>query len=366
MSEEQKMHVAKIVTPEEQKKIEAWGKFASVLHNSEITLQLQAQEITNKLVDPITTELIESAEQAHAIVKKEYYELQKRRIAVTSKFDPVIARLSSPEKSILAGLEKNYQAILKAKLAEKEAAKTKEAKAKELKDIEAQVRVYVADMHASYLAAQLKLLTDAYEYALAQGLTMENLPEFKTKLCARINLKNQETPPPKPIAQYNTQADVDAEVLKHFNPWPPTDYVNGFAADVETKFSDWEHALQDKAAAKELNAKEITITTEAINDQLQKQKVAAGLNALAAPLEQEPQGKPLKEVWQIAEPTNWDEMFAIINAFAVNRSDVQKHISRIKPLHFGIKQMMAALIAVKTEDENFEITGITFNKIEKL
>lgn len=366
MNEEQKMQVAKLVTPEEQTKIDAWGKFGSQLYRTEITLQLQAQEIATKLIDPITSALIADAEQAYATVKKEYGELQKRRIAVTSKFDPVITRLSSHEKTLLKSLQDNAQAILKAKQVLKEAVKTKEAKEKELKDIEKQVLVYVADMHAAYLAAQLKTLSDAYEYALANNITIEALPEFKAKVCARVNINNRITPPPKPIAQYNTQEAVDAEVLKHFNPWPPIDYVNGFTADVELKFSDWQQALQDKPAAKELNQKEVSTTTAAIDDQLQKQKISAGLNALAVPLVEFEDSKPLKEVWKITEPVTPDEIFAIINAFAVNRNLVQDAVTKIKPLNFSIKQMIAALIKVKTEDESFECTGIIFTKIDKL
>lgn len=366
MSEEQKMQVAKIVTPEEQKKIEAWGKFGAQLYNSEIVLQLQAQEIINKLIDPTMPELIASAEQAHATVKKEYLELQKQRIAVTSKFDPVIARLSSHEKSLLACLQINANAILAAKQKVKEAAKTKEAKVKELLEIEKQVLIYTADMHASYLNAHLSLLTKAYEHALTTNLSMEALPDFKTKLCARVNLTSCITPPPKPTFQYNMQQDVDAVVAKYFHPMEPAEFVKSFAKVVEDKFSDWEHALQNKQAAKELHEKEFNNVSNEITQELEKLKVSAGLNALAGPLEQEPIGKQLKEVWQIAEPNTVDEMFAIINAFVVNRSDVQEHISKIKPINFGIKQMMAALVAVKTLDENFEITGITFYKIEKL
>jgi hypothetical protein len=367
MSEDQQLQLTQLIDPaEENKKIAAWGKFGAQMYRLELALQLQSQEIVKQLIAPTDASLIIQAEQAVATVKKEYAALQKSRILVTSKFDPVVARLMQPEKSILDAIKANEVLILVAKLKEKEAAKTNEAKQKELKEVERIVSVYVADMHASYLAAQLKTLSDAYEYALTNNISMEALPEFKAKVCARVNLANRATPPPKPIAQYNTQEVIDAEVKKYFNPWPPIDYVNGFAADVEAKFSDWEQAIKDKEAAKELNQKEVTVTTDAINTQLEKQKISAGLNALAVPVAERVGGKQLKESWTMVEPESVDDVFAVINAFAVNRDLVKGAVEKIKPINFSVKQMIAALVKVKSEDENFECTGITFTKIDKL
>lgn len=352
---------------EEQKKIAAWGKFGSQLYHTDLTLQAQTQQIVNKLIDPTSQELIAQAEAALAEVKKDYSELQDRRIAVTSKFDPVIKRLMQHEKSLLRCIEINQEGILKAKQKVKEAAKTEAAKAKELNDIAAQVRIYVADMHASYLNAQLKTLSDGYKYALANNLTGKTFEEFLVKLKARVNLNNRITPLPKPTFQYNTQEDVDRVVLENFNPWKPEDYVNGFELDVDAKFMDWEHALQNKAAAETLNQNIIAETEAAIIEQKNRQTTAAKLEALAVPLTDGADAKPLKEVWQIAEPTTVNEMFNIINAFAVNRALVEPQLkANVNPANIGIKQMIAALVAVKKLDENFECTGITFSKIDKL
>ena len=218
---EQQLPGAGIDQVEQEKKVVAWGKFGAQLYKTDITLQLQAQQITNKLIDPTTPELIKAAEEAVALVNKEAKELQQRRIEVTNKFTPVIDRLIGHEKTIFAAVEKNKAAILKAKQDAKEAERTKEAKEKELKQVAETVRVYIADMHASYLNAQLKLLSDGYKYALQQNLTGEPFQLFIAKLKARVNLQNRITPPPKLIAQYNTQEAIDAEVLKCFKPWKP-------------------------------------------------------------------------------------------------------------------------------------------------
>lgn len=366
MEEQKVIQLAKVDPVEEQKKVEAWGKYGSVLYKSQIALQAQAQEIIGKLIDPTTTDLIAKAEQAYAEVKKEHAELVKKRIVITSKFDPVLARMSAPEKSIAQQLQLNAEAILKAKQREKEAAKTKEAKEKELRKIGEQVRIYVADMHAAYLYSQLKTLNAAYEHALANNITVEELPEFKAKVCARVNLANRQTPPPKPQFQYCTQEEVDAEVAKNFTPWPAEEYVSGFAADVENKFIDWQQALKDKQAAKELNEQETKQTEAAISEQKQKETIAANLEALAVPIAEATGTKALKEVWTIKEPETIAEAFTIINAFAVNRNLVEEKLRKITPVNLSVKQMVAALLAVKTDDPNFECTGIAFIKIDKL
>lgn len=373
MSQEQSLPLVTVSKDpiEEEKKIKAWGTFGAQLYGAELRLQLQAQEISKKLIDPTSnTELIAQAEESYAIVRKDYLALQQSRISVTAKFDPVTARLMEPEKGLNKALEDNKQAILKAKQTAAQTAKTEAAKAKELKDIAAQVRVYVADMHAAALSAQLSLLSRAYQHALETSLSMEALPEFIKKLCARVNLQNCITPPPKPAFQYNTQEDVDKVVAENFEPWPAEKYVEGFALDVAHKFSDWEHALKNKDAASKLNDNEVAETTAAIDEQKTKQSTAARLEALSVPLVDEGAivtGKPLKEAWQIAEPQTYDEMFKIINAFTINRQLVLPVLgTRTNPANFGIKQMIAALLAVKKADANFECTGIAFIKIDKL
>ena len=367
MSDEKSLPVAIIIDQLElQKKFEAWGKFGAHMYESDLRFQAEAQDIISQLVDPANADQIQSAENALATVKSRRASLQKARIAVTSKFDPVIQRLMKPEKDIDAAIEKNTQAVLVAKQKVRDNEKLQAAKAKELKDIAASVQVYVADMHASYLNAQLNQLKLGYEYALSVNLSMEALPDFTQKLCARVNLGNCTTPAPKPAFKYNTQEDVDQVVNENFNPWPAQKYVDGFALDVANKFSDWEQALKNKEAAKKLNDDAVAETTAAIDDQKTKQTTAARLEALAIPVTDVVKTKPLKRAWKIQEPENTDQMFNIINAFAVNRNLVEAKLGRIAPINVGVKQMIAALVAIKTDDNNFECTGITFFEIDKL
>ena len=367
MSENKELQLVNFNHEEEEKKISAWGKFGAKLYKTELKLQLQAQEIISQLVDPISKDLIAKAEVSYAYAKKMRNELQAARIEVTINFDKPLQRLMTPEKDIDKALEENRQAIIKAKQRLAESAKLEENKAKELKEIAAKVRLYVADMHANYLNAQLKLVSDGYKYALAQEYKGEAFKEFLVKLKARITIKNREMPRPIFNAEYNTQEIISAEVEKNFNPWNPQQYVDGFALDVDNKFTDWEQALKNKEAAAKINDQETAETIAAINDDKSKEEIAAKLEAIAMPLIENSDTKPLKETWVISDPETLDEMFTIVNAFAINRNLVEKEIgARIKPANIGIKQMIAALVSIKDKDDAFECTGIKFSKKDKL
>lgn len=368
MSEEQQMQVAKLIDKEvENKRRVAWGGFGVELYHGEITLQLRAQEITTQLIKPETSEQIAAAEAALAKVKKECAALiENRKEKYTARFISVTKRLMKPEQEIEEAIKANEAAIIKAKQAQKEELKTQENKDKELRQIAEQVRIYVADMHASYLKAQLTLLSKAYENALENNITVEALPEYLAKVRARVTIKNMATPPPKPAFKYNTQESVDAVISEHFNPWPAQKYVDGFLLDLTSKFSDWELALKNKQQAKKLNDDEVALTTEAIDDNKEQETVAAKLDSIAMPLTETPGVKELKERYNIIEPETLEQAFAIVNAFIVNKKLCVPELNKIKPVNLGVKQMMGALEDIKNKDENFEVTGIVFTKIEKL
>lgn len=370
MSEELQLQVANLIDKEqENKKRAAWGGFGVQLYHAEISLQLRAQEIITGLINPLSADQIKDAETALAITKKAKKQLQDDRIAITTaRFDPVLTRLMQPEKSIDKAIADNEAAILKAKQAEKELQKTKENKEKELKQIAEQVRIYIAEMHYANLNAQAKLIADAYQHALDTNISVEALPDYLAKVKARINIGNRTTLAPVITAIYNTQQDVDAEILKHFSPWQPQQYIDGFAIDIANKFDDWALALKNKPQAKLLNENELKQTVEAIIDEKEKETIGAKLETIATPvIEFETSaGKPLKEAYVIPEPQTMQEAFIIMNAFIVNQKLCAPEIGKIKPINFGIKQMIAALEAVKKKDEQFTFTGLIFKQIEKL
>lgn len=368
MSEEQQLQIARLIDKEvENKRRVAWGGFGVELYHGEIGLQLRAQEITDKLIEPKTTAQIKEAEQALAQVKKEQAALiEDRKNNYTARFNSVAKRLMQPEQSIEEAIKANEAALIKAKQKEKEELKTTENKDKELKAIAEHVRLYIADMHAAYLKAQAKLISDAYKHALTAKIPVEQINDYVAKVSARINIANRVTPLPKPSFKYNTQDVIDKCVTANFTPWAPQQYVDGFAIDIKNKFSDWELALKNTEQALKLNDEEEGVTILAIEDNKEKETVSAKLEAIGMPLSEAPTTKALKQVWKIVEPETIEEAFLIINAFTVNKKLCVPELNKIKPINIGVKQMISALEGVKNKDVAFEVTGIKFMQVDKL
>lgn len=349
-----------------QARATAWSGFGAELYKKEILLQLTAQEIIGKLITPTTEEQLKDAEQSIATVKKERDALIEQRKATTEKFKPVAVRLMQPEKDIDAAILNAEAALLDIKKKQKEQEKEKQDKQKELIIIAEQTRIYVADMHASILKALAKLINDAYKHALDTDMSAAEVPAFIAKVSARVNASTTTTPLPQPKFKYNTKEVIDAEVAKHFNPWQPQQYIDGFKIDIEKKFFDWELALKNKQQAEKLNADEYTETVAAIDESKERETMTAKLDAIAMPVEATPDVKPLKEVYKLEEPETIEQALDIINAFTINRALCIPEMRKIKPMNIGIKQMIAALESVKNADNAFEVTGLLFKKIDKL
>ena len=363
MSDELSLQINK---GEEDKKREAWAGFGVKLYRSEISFQLRAQEIIKKLVNPIETKLIPETEKSLALVKSEYKALQEDRLLITRNFDKVISRLIAPEKFIHEAILKIEQELFHAKVKEKEEIEIEANKAKELKLVAEEVRSYVADMRASILESHLNLINNAYAHALEKEIPVKDILSFLEKVKARINAESCTTPIPKITANYNDQATIDLEIIAQFKPVSAKEYIEGFNADLANKFFDWELALKNKPQAEKLNKEEFETTKAAIKEEKTKETTAAHLESLAVPISQTTTGKQLKEEYKLQSPSTIEEAFIIFNAAVVNRNEVIEQLRKITPINLSVKQLIAALEAIKNNDNNFSFTGLNFKLIEKL
>lgn len=369
---ELRLEIAKrIDKAEENKKLVAWGKFGVQLYHADIELQLRAQEIIKGLIEPDTADKIADAEAAVAATKKLKKILQDDRINITTaRFDPVTARLMKPEKDIDAAIAIKEAAILKAKQKQRDDLKASEDKEKEIKSVIEHVRLYISDMNSAFLNAQAKLLKDSYEYALKHEIQEGHaLDEYLSKVKARITVANHTMPKPVPPFKHNTQDKIDEIIKENFKPLSGQNYVDSFQLDLSAKFKDWDNALRNKERASELNAEEFNETVDALNDLKDKETISAKLETIAAPSSTigHSVGKPLKEVYRIdLSDFAINDSFSVMNAFLINRAITEPQLRKINPLNLSVKQMISALEAIKNDDNNFECTGITFKKIDKL
>jgi hypothetical protein len=366
MSEEQ-LSMEKAAEQVIEKKRTAWGNLGVAIYHAETDLQLKQQLIEKTLIAPTKIEDIPKAEETLKLAKQGVGDLETARKLITGKFKDVTERLMKPEKSVELKINAFTAELIKLKRLADEEAKKQEQKNNELKAIAAKVRLYIAEINASYLKEHAKLLNDSYVYAL-EKVPPEKLDEYKAKLKARITIANRTMVPPAYTATYATKEEVDAEIAKVFNPIPAAEYVQGFENDLNLKYADYKLAWENKPQALKLNEQENADNQTAIEQQKTQDTVAANIQALAqTPTIGLANTKPLKNVYKLAMQETFNDANIIITAYLANNQKCFGKLSITKWLSgFGVKQMIGALEKLKNEDEKFNFDGLVWTTEDKL
>lgn len=358
------MELAKY-TPDQLKVREAWGGFGMVVQKAEISLQVQAQALIKRLSVAVTKETIAAAEKELKEVKAELDKLKEDRLGITRKFDPPIARLSAPEKSLLEPLQKFTQKIIDAKREKEADDKLTQQKAYELKQVREKTILYVADMHAGLLLAQNDLIAKAYSHAL-DNVPPDALEPFLVKVRARATTENYTTPKPVFFAIHSLQSDVDTAVADAFAPEPPQSYVDSFYADLADRFKDYKLAWQNKEQARAIASSESTANTKAIEQEKQSTAVVARLEALAAPLAPVQETKALKKTWTLDLEETQSNALLIASAFMANLDVCLPKLTVKKWFNLSVSSMAGALEKLRNDDDQFDFTGLNWKAEEKL
>lgn len=351
-----------------EKKRAAWGKIGVSIHNTEKALQLRAQKISNSLVLPPTdTKEIQKAEEALKLATQNRVALEEDRKKITGTLNDVINRLMVPEKSVTAAISTFTGELIKLKKRADEEEKTNQQKAQELKQVVEKVRLYIAEINASFLQETAKLISDSYKHAL-ENIKPEDIEVYKEKFISlRITEKKYTIQSPTIKAVYNTQAVIDQEIAKVFKPKTAAEYVEGFKIDIKNKYSDYKLAWENKEQALLLNKKEEAETAEAINQQKQQDVVAANVQAMISTPVVGWSGKSLKEVYKLAMDETFESANIICMAYIANSNKCREKLQVTKWLSgFGTKQMIGALEKIKNEDEKFDFNGLVWTKTDKL
>lgn len=350
-----------------EKKRTNWGNFAVTIHNTEMQLQVTAQQISATLVAPTKVEDLPAAERALDAAKKNLKTLIDTRKVITGRFDEVAVRLMLPEKSVDQNISTFATAVINVKKQKEIADRASEQKRIELAQVAEKVRIYIADINAAYLTEQAKLISDSYVYALA-NIDPQSLDEYISKIKKRVTVAKRTMQAPSIKAIHNTQTDIDAEIAKVFKPISAQQYVDDFASDVDQKYFDYKLAWNNKTQALDLNTQEEAENATAITQQKQHETVAATVMALAAPaLTVGVQTKNLKSVYKLVMDETFENANIIITAYLSNAQKCRSKLSISKWLTgFGVKQMMGALEKLKAADEKFDFQGLVWTTEDKL
>lgn len=352
----------------------AWGKVGVLFYSTEMALQARAADLKEKLsVLPQAPKDLVAAEATLKAVKQDLKALEESRKEVTGRVMKAVSRIMEPEKEVQAGIELFEAEIIKVKKIDAAEKLKNEQKQKELNSVAEKVRLYIANTNAEWLRYHAKLISDSYIAALngipdkMPAIPPANIATYLAKVKARISIDTRTMPAPTIAAIVNTQADIDAEIAKHFSPTPPQEYVDGFAADLDLKYSDYELAWNNKEQALKINEAEAAENALAIDQQQSADVATAGFQAMAITVSQTTT-KPLKEVYVLDLPETLDSAKKIIKAYMTNTAKCDPELTRVTKWFtgFGIKQMMTALEKVKNDDINFEVTGLAWKTQDKL
>ena len=352
------------------KKRAAWADMGQLVHQTEQQLQADALSLIEKLVPPTKTDELLSAENTLKEVAAGQKALIEKRKERTSVLDAIIARLMNPEKTIDAEVKKFKAAIISVKkLKETEDAKLEAAKTERVT-----ARNFYTEHVIALDAAYKKKCSDnvlfAYNWALNNGITMEALPDFITKVKAKFTASDF-TPVAAPFAvKYCDAAEIAQMAAALYEAMQPAEnYITAYHAEVDRQFEFYNVALNNKEAAKaqaeQAKAKADAEAAEAANNA----KAAAQLENIAVEhtaevVKTEP--KKLKTVYAIDMEDTETSAIQIMSAFIANLALCRDHV-RVKSWQkLSVDQMGAALAAVKNKDENFKNNLIKFKTVDKL
>ena len=369
---EDKPATTEALTPEIEKKINAWKNMGLAIHKAELSYQVRAQAIIAKLKKPEKIEDIIEAELKLKEAGKEYTALQNDRKQLTSRFDTVAARLSQPEKTVEAAIPEIKNAIIFWKKKKEE----EDNKVQYKKDEAKRIREFFINNQTQMDAAYRKKIGDqvlkAYNYALGKGeIKPEDLPDYlpKCKTATGFDVLAFTYDIPAYTATYNSQEEILAiwhEVEK--NTKPGEFYVEAYHKALADQFALYDVAFKNKEAAMKLAADNKAKAEADLSKETAAKETAAKLESIAITHEPNvigPDIKSLKHDYEVDMPDDDGAAIKIIAAFVANFATCRGLI-RVKSIRkLSIEQMGDALTKMKKADPLFEC-GVVFKKVDKL
>lgn len=353
----------------EKKKGETWYNFGVAAYREELSLQAWAQQIIAAMKVPQTIHELPKYETDVATAKEQLKGLVTRRKITTSKFDAVAERLMKPEKEVAAHIESLAPKVIELKKQLQEQNKKGEEKNKEVLATTQAIIKYVAETHALIEQSHVKLIADAYEYALS-NIAPEKIEEFIEKVSKRVTEKNVTIAKPTFSTKYLTPEELEQLMQKTFQPKTPESYLEKFKTDLKLRFSDYENAYKNREQALQISQSETQQAVESIaNEQMQSSAAAefqANANAVSYGSVVSGQVKELKETYVLQLDETQQNAVLVMSAFVANLAKCLPHVRVSKWFNLSVKQMVAALEKVKTEDNAFQFSGLQFSKGEKL
>lgn len=351
----------------EAKKRSAWGTLGVAVHKSEMQLQAQAQDLILKVSKlPTKPDEVAEAEATYKECRSLAVVLQNDRKNITSKFDDVSARLMAPEKSLVEPFLKLSTAIIEVKKADEARVKSLNAKAEEEKTVRKYILDAIATIESAHRTKISQRAQDAYANALgAANIAPAAIADYILRCKAGLKEEHFGFVIPVPALKL-LSSDEYGTILFSIAMPTPTEYRKLWFEELDKKFFDYTIAYANKEQAIALSKKEAEAAAAAEVENLENQKAASTLEAVATTAVVSTEMKALKKVFKIKMDETPENAILIIHVVVKNWVKTKDKIRVKKWFKFSVENAIVALEAVKNEDNEFNATGITFVEESKL
>ena len=362
------------LSPELQAKYHGWGEFG-VDANKSILLSQQKIELLKQKY-PMPTD-ITAGEAALKQLKRELKVEEENAKKYTKPLNDFIDRINAARKDLYCettvsgkkhriGLIAEYEdALLKLKEAEAERVRVANERARYVSNMEQNLRMQMAKKIADnkdWMQANAKI---ALTIALENNVPFEGIAKFTEKF--RIDNQHQHSYVFSP--QYDTN---DTEICQIANrvigEYETVNYNDVHTNIFNEVFTGYNHKLADKAKAIAVAAQQVEEARLAHEQELKKAEMQAKLDATVV-VHEVAAGKALKRSYKVSNKLTTFESMIKFSSCANAVSEKLKPKLKMPAggfINLKLTQLAAAFEAIKNEDNEFEVEGITFVEIAKL
>jgi hypothetical protein len=347
-------------------KREAWALMGEAVYKSELQLQVQAQAALNDIVLPATIEELPEAETKLKEVKSALTIVTNNRKAITSKFDDVTARLMQPEKSFAEPIKMLSDAIIVVKKSYEAEQAKKQLRFDEIRRVRDHFTNERIRVDAELSQKVNSLVARCYENALNTNVAPNGIADYLKKSKAAVT-SSQFTALARSIPTNNLTDDEVRSVVSELFTINQQAYADQFATEIDAKFSDYSIAYANKEQALKLAKEEEDKKAAALESQRRQQEVAVKIDSASQATSVEPVlTKALKQSYEVDMPETVEGFLSIMAAFSANIHLCLPKLKVTKWFSFTATQAAAALGKVKSDDNAFNPSGITFKSVDKL
>ena len=211
-----------------------------------------------------------------------------------------------------------------------------------------------------------ELVDRACTHALNTDVRPEAILEYKDKCfgsvtAARFEIKEQ------PFIPTKITSEESLQVWKKYFPIDVSPYVQSFRDGLAAKLSDYPVAFANKEQALKIQQDEAKATADALALKQQQSELASKMQQAAQPVSVEPViTKALKKSYEVDMPDSVESILQVMAAFSANIHLCMPKLKVTKWWSFTPLQAANALGKVKSDNNSFEVTGITFKEVDKL